>query len=52
MEEDIIKRRIKERERVINKARSFANSLKDSFSVFLIGSYARGALTPGATLMF
>ncbi|MDT7901916.1 MAG: nucleotidyltransferase domain-containing protein [Acidianus sp.] len=42
MEEDIIKRRIKERERVINEAKNFANSLKGSFSAFLIGSYARG----------
>ncbi|WP_373469194.1 nucleotidyltransferase domain-containing protein [Acidianus infernus] len=42
MEEDIIKRRIKERGRVITEARSFANSLKGHFSAFLIGSYARG----------
>ncbi|BDC17192.1 nucleotidyltransferase domain-containing protein [Acidianus sp. HS-5] len=42
MEEDIISRRVKERERVIREAKDFVNSLKGKFSAFLIGSYARG----------
>jgi len=42
MEEDVIKRRIRERDEAIRRAKNFVSSLKGNFSAFLIGSYARG----------
>lgn len=39
---EIIERRIKERERVIEDVRKFAESLEGAYSVLLAGSYAKG----------
>ncbi len=39
---EVIRRRIEERERVIEEVRRFAESLRGRYSVFLVGSYARG----------
>ncbi|BCU66866.1 DNA polymerase subunit beta [Sulfolobales archaeon HS-7] len=40
--EDIIAERERNRREVIEKARTYVNSLKGKYSAFLIGSYARG----------
>ena len=39
---DIIERRIKEQEKVIDRSRNFAQNLPLNSSAFLVGSYARG----------
>jgi Nucleotidyltransferase domain. len=39
---DIIERRIKERNMVIDRSRNFAQNLPLNSSAFLVGSYARG----------
>lgn len=39
---EVVKRRVKEREEVVERAREYALSLKGSYSVFPVGSYARG----------
>ncbi|MEM0226616.1 MAG: nucleotidyltransferase domain-containing protein [Thermofilaceae archaeon] len=39
---EVVKRRVKEREEVVERAREYALSLKGRYSVFLVGSYARG----------
>ncbi|MEZ0345248.1 MAG: nucleotidyltransferase domain-containing protein [Infirmifilum sp.] len=39
---EVVKRRASKREEVINRAKEFAASLTGKFSVFLVGSYARG----------
>ena len=40
--EDVIAKRERERRKVIEMVRNYANSLKGKYTVFLIGSYARG----------
>lgn len=40
--EDVISKRERERRKVIEMVRTYANSLKGKYTVFLIGSYARG----------
>jgi len=40
--EDVISRRERERREVIEKARTYVNSLQGSYTSFLIGSYSRG----------
>lgn len=39
---EVVERRVREREKVIGRARSYASSLEGRYSVFLVGSYARG----------
>ncbi|WP_083477059.1 nucleotidyltransferase domain-containing protein [Sulfuracidifex metallicus] len=40
--EDVISRRERERREVIEKARTYVNSLQGLYTSFLIGSYSRG----------
>jgi predicted nucleotidyltransferase len=46
--EAIIKKRIEERNKIINEAKKFVFSLKGKYTAFLIGSYARGDFNIGS----
>jgi predicted nucleotidyltransferase len=46
--EEIIKKRIEKRNKIINEAKKFVFSLKGKYTAFLIGSYARGDFNTGS----
>jgi predicted nucleotidyltransferase len=45
---EIVKKRIEERNKVIDEAKKFVCSLKGKYTAFLIGSYARGDFSIGS----